>query len=243
MTNYTDEERRRGRRLMKELAPRIKAEVMKQRRETPADASRMAPRSGVGQGLMAELTERNLDALIVYRRGERQWYADVTLKGLPPGVANVLGTPVRAPLPTEAEAQAAGRSMLIGIWATILDNQSVARDTRARDRIFELHGYEIPIPAEIVEAISAAQRPFGQAIGLTPADSRAQLRLRLTEIMGADRFDPDIWEKASDHQRMLIQANIVSLLAMGDVRYPPHITLAPTEEDAGASCDSEAPQP
>lgn len=60
--------------------------------------------------IMPHLRVTNLEAVVVYPQGAEGWIADIVLKKVPPGMADVIGTPGAAPLPsrTAAWAQACG---------------------------------------------------------------------------------------------------------------------------------------
>lgn len=49
-------------------------------------------------------------------------------------------------------------------------------------------------------------------------------------MFGSDRFDPDIWEGATDEARRRILANIVVLLALGENRHPARFSQDPLPE-------------
>ncbi|MCL7466373.1 hypothetical protein [Phaeovulum sp. NW3] len=75
----------------------------------------LSPETVAGILIMPHLRVTNLEALVVYQDRAGGWIADIGLKKVPPGVADVIGTPGAAPLPNRAAAWAQACGLLAAI--------------------------------------------------------------------------------------------------------------------------------
>ncbi|MCE6958734.1 hypothetical protein LAZ40_06695 [Cereibacter sphaeroides] len=226
MASYTDQEIRRGRRLLKEILPRIRATARAEiRNPNPADIFSVTSRRA--QGIMDLVEERNLHALIVYRRNDG-WRADLTMEGLPVGVPCILGTIDAEPLADEASARRAGEFILSGIVKAIEERKVAARDMPpSQDRFFRLHGIDFRIPAQVLEPVAAL---MGQ-LAYDPVEDRPQRVERLesviAEMTGGAEFTGDLWDAAERQLQMRSLAAMAMLLIGGIFEYPDPPAMAP----------------
>lgn len=138
-----------GRQLLKKLLPKAK-EVC----ENNSFDTDIQPTSGLGDVSMEYMTEDNLDAVLVYEQPSGCWYADIVLKTVPRGIANVMGTPANMPLSSRDEAIAQAESLLVTIL--MMDRQRKSRPGSNHDtsrRIFVLYNLEFMIPASLVDIL------------------------------------------------------------------------------------------
>src|SRR6476661_4921942 len=86
-----------GRRLLQILLPRAKAKAAK-------DNPTYRPISALGRAQMPHLRIDNVEAVLIYQAPKGGWHGDVVLRKVPPGVPDILGSPVDNPRPTREMA-------------------------------------------------------------------------------------------------------------------------------------------
>lgn len=213
---FTDEEIRQGRRRMKRLLPKARAEARKLLFEDG-----LRPGNLLSQNLLDAIEERHLDALVIRRRRSSDWYADILFRKLPAGLPTVIGTPEAVPLASEAEAKSHGAAMLSAIMKSIEERRIGSRDvTCAPSRFFDLHGFEFPFPVPLIEALAAAIATQEDAVPGAIEETMARLDARLEGMMGGEGFDEALWEEGDDGERTRVLADMALLLAMGVFRHP-----------------------
>lgn len=116
--------------------------------------------SGHGEAVFRYLTRENLEGLHIYPGEHGGWYADITMKDLPPGVPRVIGTPVAMPCATREEAVEQGMAMI----EMVLNQIEAGKADRGRDRSgdtipFSYHGVELQIPLKLLEGLKELQHP------------------------------------------------------------------------------------
>ena len=222
----TDRQIFEGRKLLKRLLPELRREISL---SSPEGA--LQPTSLIGQTMMGRILLENLDALVL-RRSAGGWHADVLLTGMPAGISNVMGTPEAHPLPDRDAALAAGTQILRQLCRLALENVQAARDMPVRDvRPFDLHGYTVEIPGEMVDKIGEVWTAVGQALVPDAATARAQLTANLVRLMGEDRFDPEIFAALPEGEKSRLGINMATLLLFREFRHPDRPTAQPVEED------------
>lgn len=222
---FTRRELREGRERLAQWLPRVRAQIdLSDTRES------MVPTTLIAQSITARLTEKNFDAIVI-RRSRGGWHADILLRGMPTGLSDVLGTPEAQPLASREAAETAAMLLFRGLLRVAMENARARRDTPEVDmRPFEIHGMTIGVPGVIVDKMRSMGEALGPALMGDAELTRGRLAANLVSMFGSDRFDPDIWEGATDEARRRILANIVVLLALGENRHPARFSQDPLPE-------------
>jgi hypothetical protein len=169
---------RHGRRVLEELLPWARAELDKL-----GDKVSFKLESALGQATATYVTEDNLDALLIYRAPRGGWHADVLFKKVPPGVPNVMGTPVASPCRTRSEAEEMAKRLLV----TVL---SIARQNKApspADPVFKLYDYVFTIPPQLLPLALAVMPEYATGYG-SPLQASARVEQAL-EALCPEGFD------------------------------------------------------
>jgi hypothetical protein len=214
--NYSDAIMKDGKKRLKRLLP----QAMKTAKKTRLDENYKVEKSHMASVLVRQAKPGNLVGIMVYRT-EKGWYADLVLRNVGQGNSNVMGTPVDHPHMDKSSAEKAGLHILITALIGWMDAKEQAKiKPTADERVFKLHGHEFSIPGEIIDTVSEAWELYGtKALG-DDDDARARIIMNLTEMMGGDAFDPDIWDAAPRIKQMQILANMATLLVFGHPFHP-----------------------
>lgn len=134
------------------------------------------------------------------------WCADVQFAEVPPGISNVLGTPVEQPLESEAHAMEQAKSLLAMIVVA-----SRAPPLPGIGPVFLFHGYKIPIHQDLMDTIA----------GLPVGDNRDYVLGRLADVdamltpLSTDRMNG----MSPDERKSLFVVSAMAL-AQGILRWP-----------------------
>ncbi len=71
--------------------------------------------SSLGRNTSAFVTMENLESIVIYQAPLGGWHADVLLKNVPPGIPNVMGSPVAAPFKTKEQAFEGAQHILTAV--------------------------------------------------------------------------------------------------------------------------------
>lgn len=203
--------KRRAKRLMREVLPQAKALSRK------SGGSGFIPRSGLASGMAPYLKAENLEALHVYEGDCGGWLADVELKRVPRGVANILGTRIAAPHATRDEALREAICLLASI---ILSPSQPDADEGVR--WFYLNGFPVPVPTEAIERAEEA--------GVEPPSKEAAIEMLeagCKDLFGGMPSEHHLDELAEEAQHGRVErfARLMALacgaLLAGVLRYPP----------------------
>lgn len=227
--NFSDHDIEAGRARLARLLPRVIEALPKHRAE---NKMAIAARSLVGQNLFDRLEIEKLEALVVHGSGQR-WYADILLDGMPPGIANVFGTPVNAPLASREEAEKAAFALLETTVFSIDERKRSVRDMPPKDeRPFDFHGLSFVVPGEVVDAIAALQQLVPEPMVASKEHLIARLDAAMRPFLLDDgAFDVDAWKRAGEEKAARAASLIAMLLAQGVFRLPERMA----GEDAAAS--------
>ena len=214
-----DKTYREGRRRLKELKGKARAEARKSAR---SGETRLEPYTVLGQRMSEVIRADNLDALVVYEDGPGRWYGDLVLRNMPVGMPTALGTPSHSPRASRRDAARDAYFVLIAIYVAIDERERAGRDTPAPDeRIFELHGYAFHLPGEAVEQSARLAAELGMET-YTAEDAIFFFESRLFAIPGVsgEDFDPALVDAATDMQKAGLIAGMALMLLTGQFRYP-----------------------
>jgi hypothetical protein len=172
--------------------------------------------SGLAEAVMPHLTERNLQALMVYEGPPGCWYADIVLKRVPPGVANSMGTPADRPHLTRQDAIREARHLLMLVMANedaIKKEKITAQDVR----VFLFHGFRIDVPPKLLDLVSEVM-PIGHTD--TSADQALQFFEYLIGNIFPEGFSLEAHKALSPKDSAAFQSAIALCMLHGIVRYP-----------------------
>jgi hypothetical protein len=205
-----------GRRRLKKLMGRARAEARKLGRDTE-----MRPLSVLGQSMTGRITEKNFHALVVYQGSKGGWFGDLVLKGMPTGVPDAMGTPSSDPRATREEALRDAFAVLVGILAQIDEYDRAGHDTKPGDgRVFELYGFSFTIPGEMVDGASGLAQLAGVVESYSFEDAQDFISRATREISGVREFSGEMYDEASPEAKSRLLAAIATMMIFGHFRYP-----------------------
>lgn len=215
---------RRGRRLLRDLLPWAKAEMRKLGKGV--ESGDMSP---LGEATTANLTENNLDALLIYPAPLGGWHADVVFKNVPPGFPNSMGTPVGEPLPTRPMAEDRARKSLIGMLRMIEDAKGKG-DGRKPVFLFFDGFFELQ-PLLFERALALAPGGAGGPNG--GYESQDFAIHRIEEILATwfpGGFSRKAWSESSTDARSQLMTVLHIAALTGVFAYPPRKDGVPSDE-------------
>jgi hypothetical protein len=217
MHDPTKEKLRQGRRLLRALLPVARAKLKEYK------TAEVKEFSALGRAQMPFVTENNFDALLIYPAPHGGWHVDLKLKRVPPGVANILGTPVEKPVPTRELADEVAIDMLATALCLSEQQKAAPRESKAA---FLLHGWEIPIHPDILAVLAYAG--YGETTEERRAMAAARIGELLTELCGREPFSAALFQSWSKDD----QARLMSVIHMAAyhhiLRYPPRQDASPS---------------
>lgn len=162
----TPQDVRQGVRRLRTLLPAARASVQR-------NSHQVSDLSVIAQAQQPWVREDNFSALVIYPAPLGGFHADLQFKYAPPGVSNVLGTPVQSPCRNRAEAETAAFAILC--MALQLEAQTKAVGTRPTgDRQFLFHSVAVTLPAKV----------YNEALDAFPG-----IEVVLSEAMALERLD------------------------------------------------------
>lgn len=169
--------------------------------------------SDIGKALAPHLRKNSLKALHIYQGELGGWYADIELKGMPPGIPRIMGTPVALPFETREEAEAAGDMLLLTLLATIL-RKNETKNSDAENAVLNFYDVSFPFPIEIL-------RKFIHELG-KPSDKRVSDAIRDMEelLVVNDEVVTSRLENADQALQQRIGINLMVILASDTFRWP-----------------------
>lgn len=238
--NFTEEQLEEGRSRLARLLPDAKAEAKADLRKGGTEVEVLTAR---GQAVDRYIRIDNLEALVVHS-SDQGWYADILLKEVPPGIANVMGTPTSHPLATREEAEEAAATLLrMGAMQSAL-NTGASADTPETDvRPFSIYDLTIDLPGEAVDMIVGAGAVIGQSRDEMAVYSFGRMR-EVCDRHGIDETTTaDAMNSLSDENMMEIVRLSCMLASCGHIAYPPQGSLTfEGTGDVGVSGAGETPE-
>ncbi|MFG6572146.1 hypothetical protein ACGYLO_11130 [Sulfitobacter sp. 1A13353] len=158
---YSDKQMKDGRARLKRLLPEARAYARKAMRNPDIQ---MQINTAKGMATQRFIRADNFRALVVYRT-PRGWYADLLLKQVPPGVSDVMGTPMSMPHETREEAEEAAVHILQSMCLQSIMNEGLVSDgSKADVRPFKLFNISMPLPGEAVDLCVPVMAITGQTV-------------------------------------------------------------------------------
>lgn len=181
--------------------------------ETTTTSYEAIANSDVGKALTPHLRKNSFKALHIYQGELGGWFADLELKGMPPGIPRIMGTPVAMPFETREEAEEAGELILLTLLATLM-REKEAKDIDAEDAVLSFYDSTFPFPIEIL-------RKYVQEFG-KPSDKRVSEAIYDMEklLVVNDEVVASRLENADQALHERIGINIMVILAADIFRWP-----------------------
>lgn len=205
----------RARTRLKALMARVKVGEFETEQIGEFDASEMF------KAVEPHITADSFDGVHIYPAPAGGWHADITLKGLPPGLPPVLGTPVSMPCLTRGEAERTAERML-ALFVRRISERDRSEDAVRSQRVpFEYDDVGVFVPREFLDAIAkkAGTPPEGLAKRRL-AEIRAELTDRAT-------IDEDVVRGFSPEQMGRFQTVLAIALLSGINRWPEPAPMPP----------------
>jgi hypothetical protein len=206
---------RAGRRLLRELLPWARAEARNPDRRTVSY-------SALFDAQKPYIKEANFHALVIHPAPLGGWHADLLLKGVPPGVANCMGSPVAEPFRTREAAEAGARLLLTAACHT-------ARElaTQPAGPAFLLYGHGLELSPAMIDAI----------LSIMPGSYGRERAIEYIAQVVADVLPEGFTGRRFDalpySQKTVLMSAIHIAAACGVLAYPPRRDASPSGHTEG----------
>lgn len=128
--------------------------------EIAEDVGDFQAASSIGNMVSPWVTIDNVYGVHIYRNEVNGWIADIELKNTPPGVPNIMGTPVDLP----KENRDACEDEAVNFLAMIIREGSKAAPEKPETNVFVFHGFGIKVPHEMVVQLSEIKEAGGSDV-------------------------------------------------------------------------------
>ena len=170
----------------------------------------------------------NLSELHIYCEAMDRWHADFVLRTVPPGLPNVIGSPVKHPCRSREEAWRFARSLVLGLRDTT-PAEAPAEDG---DIPFDFDEVTLNVPRAFYQAVSNAGPPAEVLTDDYLQDITGRVRLAAGGTLTVERFD------ALDAKgKSLVMTAAVFAILKGAVRWPPYVYDEATDWQNSALLD------
>ena len=237
----TEEQRtmyfRQGVRRLRDWMPSCRARALTY--QGPMD---LQGQSAVAAAQLPHIREKNLGALIISPGEKGGWHADLFMEGLPPGVANTLGSPVQSPFETREAAETFGKALLeLALWKCHQNEKTPAPKLEEIDVVFELYGWSLRIPGSILSIVMKempdhAKGPYG-----TSDKAVARLRKELERQVPDGSYETYDFGAMPRERMIPLMAVLMGCALHGMFRYPPFEAKAPGEVPLYTRTEEAAP--
>lgn len=169
--------------------------------------------SAMGHAVKPHIRKNSMKALHVYQGELGGWYADIELRGMPPGIPKIMGNPAAMPFETKAEAEASGDLLVQGILIMARENEQASNQT-SDSAIFEFYDVEFPMPLELVSKyINDLGKPYKELV--VRAIQTLEELLVVDGKVVTSRLNSD-----SEDFNALVMSSVMILVADGMPRWP-----------------------
>jgi hypothetical protein len=205
----TYQEKVRAKELLKNLLPEARAKMK--------STIRVETRTAMGKTQEPYLIEPNLAGVHIFHANLGGWIADIYFDNMPLGIANCIGTPVRSPHKTYAEA----RAMAIEMLTLVLVNteKNLPPSSKAT---FQLYDMVFSVPLDDLQTLGTMQVEFEGDLGYGSQDHAVR---RLEEMLKLQFGDREPSHETFNKLDIIMQTHLYAICAMcllsGVMRYPP----------------------
>lgn len=211
----------------KRLLSKIVAKLKAEHRDFKTDKLNLKRPSGLFKSLLPHLTDRSPRALHIYPAELGGWHSDVELRGMPPGVSNVVGSPVQEPLETREQALLHGRETIRMLLELAANKDEVLKRFEADSTatIFSYHGYSFALPLAFLEKIAS--------LGHMPPSDYVIGRLRDMDKLYLNEkgeFDTACFGRASQSEKNQFLTVLCLSALTSRLRWPENIAAPPASK-------------
>ena len=180
----------------------------------------------LAQSMLPHLKKNSMKALHIYEADLGGWHADIELRGMPPGINSVMGTPVASPCETREEAERLG-DLFVATVLSFIEGKVKVKETdpilkEGKVAFFEFHGASFPLPIEMLE--------FMKTVAPNDVDETyAKMRLKDMEALYVvnGKFDSEKWDKQPRETQLEFISVLVVAMLNGFLRWPPNEAAPP----------------
>lgn len=181
--------------------------------------------SPLGETTFAHITEKKLDGLHIYQGPKGGWHADITFRNMPKGIPNAIGSPVESPFRTRAEAEEAGKRLVVMALEVARQNAERAATSKP-DPVFLLHDLQFKLSGELPSVLTHFMPELKDGYG-SPLQAAGRIESLLDE-MCPNGFDADVFGKWDERKRMRLIVVLQAAVMSGLYVYPMRQDKAPT---------------
>lgn len=210
----------RARQRLKSMMEQAKADALQEKEGQEFHSS------NVFKALEPHLTLESFDGIHIYPGPVGGWHADLTLRGLPTGLPNVLGTPKAMPCSSREEAERMAGEMLATFVRLVTGRKHDKDSALAGNAAFSYDSVTLFIPLGLLAEI--------ERVGGAPPEGYARKRLSeiRRELTDQPEIDGKVMESLSDEQVRRFQAVLALGLLSGISRWPETQDLPPPRKTA-----------
>jgi len=207
-------------------ARRLLQEVLPWAREQLATADTRAESSStLGETTFAHITEDKFEGLYIYQGPKGGWHADITFRNMPRGIANAIGSPVESPFRTRAEAEGAGKQLVVLALEVSRKNAERAAAEKP-DPVFRLYDLEFKLRSDLPSALVHFMPELLAGYG-SPLQAAGRIESLLDEMCPRG-FNAHVFKKWDMEKQMKLIAVLQCSVVSGLYVYPPRQDQAPT---------------
>ena len=189
---------------------------------TMPESMKMESLSGVAEASRYFMRIENAVELHIYSEGPERWYADIVFKDVPKGYSNIIGTPVKAPVRTQAEAIEYAKAMLL-----MLRDAEPPKE-RPAEIVFPFDGVNLSIPEELYQELYKKKEEMKDTFSdeyIVDLMERARARI-------GGRITVELFNAAAPEDRTAVMVAAMICSLSGRIRWPEFVF--DEEEDRGS---------
>lgn len=220
MSGPSDAEYRKGQFRLRHLLPWARAEVSKCRGATELN-------SLLSLAQAKYIVETNFDSLVIHPAPLGGWHADLILKHVPPGIPNMIGSPVAEPFATRPEAMEGAKRLLVCALQIAAEHALLSDG----NPVFLLYGYGFKLKPEVYQAankVMPGYRPYG-----SPEGAAERIEQVLQELCGDQEFDGEDFNSWDQERKLHLIAVLHGAALSGLYAYPQRRDASPSGHAAG----------
>lgn len=178
--------------------------------------------SGVAKASQYFMRLENVVELHIYSEGPERWYADIVFKDVPKGYSNMIGTPVKAPVRTQAEAIDFAKAMLLML------RDSKPPENKPEEIVFPFDDINLRIPEQLYHELYNKKEEMEETFSeeyIVDLMERARARV-------GGRITKELFDAASPEDKTAVMVAAMICSMAGHIRWPGFVF--DEEEDRGS---------
>lgn len=169
--------------------------------------------SDIGRANQYFMRLENVVEVHIYSEGPERWYADIVFKDVPEGYSNAIGTPVKSPVRSQADANDYAMTALI----MLRDTSNTAE--RPTGIVFTFDDVNLTIPEKLYQEIHSKKVEMDQTFS---EEYVVDLMERARARVGGPLTEARMNKASPEDQRMVLVAAIICSLS-GHLRWPDNV--------------------